>query len=256
MANVGFDSTAIAWALAHNTEQEQAFTEKQKQFRKDVKDSFDKTKEALEKAGWKPDPGSEDPTTTLEEEYDHTIPSGEDINFDIDENGNASGDHVFDFKKGTNLISEYNKETYILNMSLDYSAVAYYPRSWTYQNDVLEYKGAIKIVATKSTGELVFRQWFYDLEYWAWGYGMYDPSTYRRRNRVVGIKISPSKGDIIITGVNEDTGSYYETSDITVRYMWNAYTDLDYYPGGTSGGNPAIDVLLRHVNRITNLDSE
>ena len=83
MANIGFDSTAIAWALAHNSEQAQTFVDEQKKFRKDVKDSFTATKDALEKAGWVP--GSEEDDPKLEEDIYETIPDSGDVYIDTGE---------------------------------------------------------------------------------------------------------------------------------------------------------------------------
>ncbi len=125
MANIGFDSTAIAWAIAHNNEQAQTFVDEQKKFRKDVKDSFDKTKEALEKAGWVPSPEEDDPK--LEEDIDETIPDSGDVYIDTGESDqpgaiNDLTDGVY-FGGSEPIEIDGVKDNYTLKLSLNQGIV-------------------------------------------------------------------------------------------------------------------------------------
>lgn len=151
MADIGFDSTAIAWAIAHNSEQADSFSNQMKKYRKGVKDG-NKGKNS----------GKLD-----EEGYEEDINPDEDIVFSIDEDGNTDGEDIpfigdltngITFKCGKNTVNGVTDD-YSVTISLDMSQTNGAPGT-------RHGEGLVKLVLTGSSSGIVAQKHYINNSYW------------------------------------------------------------------------------------------
>lgn len=84
MADIGFDSTAIAWVLAHNSEQADSFSAQKKKYRKGIIEGVKGSNKKIEE--------------DISDLTDSDFPLNLDFTPDINNPGNNSGgDYLFDF---------------------------------------------------------------------------------------------------------------------------------------------------------------
>lgn len=227
MADIGFDSTAIAWVIAKNKERSDSFSNQMKKYRKGVKDGNTGT-----------DPGK------LEEDFDIPVTDDTDLDFDVDDDnsGIGIGDFIADLNDGVNLECEVNGEQYTLNLSLDYSLRSYDT------NGTLRELGGLVSECYKSNGELYFR------EYGGWHCVSW---TYRKvmMDFLVNVKISPNDGAVYFTW--KEIADYNEFPINPPKYATqNVYANIRTWDGverypNYYGYTPSMYDILKGAKRIT-----